>query len=92
MNEDLAQPMTNRHPAERVVELEDVTDEQKRIVAADSIPQGGNGRRYLAHRVVVLFCIICVLAVAISACAPIPCQSGYADPNWCRDQFVGGGG
>lgn len=39
-----------------------------------------------------LFSLIFALALAATACAPIPCQSGYADPNWCRDESAGGGG
>ena len=38
------------------------------------------------------FPLIFALAFATTACAPIPCPGGYADPNWCNDEFVGGGG
>jgi hypothetical protein len=33
-----------------------------------------------------------VLVMATISCAPIPCPSGYEDPNWCQRRGGGGGG
>lgn len=38
-----------------------------------------------------LFVIGFALAGSATACAPVPCPSGYADPDWCN-HFRGGGG
>jgi hypothetical protein len=42
------------------------------------------GSKYSSSRMFTLIAIAFVLAVTMMACAPIPCASGYADPNWCR--------
>jgi hypothetical protein len=44
------------------------------------------------RRIYALFRIAFVLAVTTTACAPVPCASGYSDPNWCRHPSGGGGG
>jgi hypothetical protein len=38
------------------------------------------------------FWIACASAITVTSCAPIPCPSGYADPNWCRHSGGGGDG
>jgi hypothetical protein len=39
-----------------------------------------------------LFAVVFVLAATAAACAPIPCPSGYADPDWCKHIAVNSGG
>ncbi|HET6308513.1 MAG TPA: hypothetical protein VFG12_15090 [Rhodopila sp.] len=48
--------------------------------------------KHFARRIGTVLAVTSVMAVSASACAPIPCGGGYADPNWCHDEFVGGGG
>jgi hypothetical protein len=43
-------------------------------------------------RTSALFAIALASAVTATACSPIPCPSGYADPNWCTRNYGGGGG
>jgi hypothetical protein len=52
----------------------------------------GSERGRLANRILALFSISFVFALTTTACAPLPCPAGYADPNWCHDEFIGGGG
>jgi hypothetical protein len=43
------------------------------------------------HRIFGILALALACAITASACAPIPCPSGYADPDWCR-HFRGAGG
>jgi len=48
------------------------------------------------YRNIIMLCSLLaaasVLATATISCTPIPCPSGYADPNWCQHRGGGGGG
>jgi hypothetical protein len=43
-------------------------------------------------RLIALLSITFALGLTATACAPIPCASGYSDPDWCTRRAPGGGG
>jgi hypothetical protein len=53
--------------------------------------RGETGSKNAIRWVFALFAIAFALAFTATACAPIPCPAGYADPDWCN-HFRGGGG
>jgi hypothetical protein len=59
---------------------------QQRVVHPEADSKNSIGRTS------ALFAIALASAVAATACSPIPCPSGYADPNWCQRNYGGGGG
>jgi hypothetical protein len=51
----------------------------------------GRLRHFLGLVCKLAFLVALGFTLTTTSCAPIPCASGYADPNWCR-HFSGGGG
>jgi hypothetical protein len=63
------------------------------------MPVSGNEREWgpdfgknFTSLILAVLSLAFTLAVTTTACAPLPCPGGYADPNWCHDEFIGGGG
>jgi hypothetical protein len=46
------------------------------------------------HTIIMLCSLLVAASVLLTtiSCTPIPCPSGYEDPNWCQRRGGGGGG
>jgi hypothetical protein len=68
------------------------TKRKKEMAASQDLRvRGGTGSKNSMGWIFALFAIAFALAGTTTACAPIPCPAGYADPDWCN-HFRGGGG
>ena len=61
---------------------------------ARAIAETAANKRHGSQIVILLtfLAVAFVLVMATISCAPIPCPSGYEDPNWCQRRGGGGGG
>jgi hypothetical protein len=70
-----------------------VSIENARLVPCDAGQRpGAGGHRETKALCFALLSLACALGITATACAPIPCPSGYLDPDWCLRKVPGGGG
>jgi hypothetical protein len=65
---------------------------EEMVASQDLRLRAETGSKDSIRRVLASFAIAFALAGTATACAPIPCPTGYADPNWCNHFRVGGDG
>jgi hypothetical protein len=65
--------------------MDAMADSQKLAVRAET------GCKTSISRTSASIAIALALATTAAACSPIPCPSGYADPDWCK-HYSGGDG